>query len=65
MRVEDFRPQYPNSSQIEIGDRSERDPKHYTTTYANHFFPAKREMPTLHAGIKASRNQWIHSRMQK
>jgi len=45
--------------------RSEEDPKHYVTTYGNSFLIKKSELPTLHPGITATRNQWIHSRMQK
>ena len=35
MNVPSFKPPYPNSSHIEIGCRTQRDTKHYNTTYRN------------------------------
>lgn len=66
MGVSSFRPPYPNSSQIQIGQRSERDDKHYVTTYGNSFLTNPRnQTPTNHPGIEAYRNKWVRSRLAK
>ena len=51
MGIPDFRPPYPNSSKIEIGQRSSRDVKHYVTNYGNSFIPKAKYVPTNHPGI--------------
>jgi len=51
MGISDFRPPYPNSSKIEIGERSNRDVKHYLTNYGNSFIKKPVYVPTNHPGI--------------
>lgn len=65
MNVADFRPPYPNSSQIQFGQRSQRDVKHYVTTYGNSFLIKQKQLPTNHPGIEAYRNKWVRSRLAK
>ena len=66
LAVPDFRPPYPNTSHIEIGQRSERDVKHYETNYSNSYLRKNRsEVPTSHPGIQAFRNKWVRSRLAK
>lgn len=65
MGIADFRPPYPNTSHIEIGQRSERDVKHYITTYGNSFITKHNQVPTNHPGIEAFRNKWVRSRLGK
>ena len=64
MYIENFRPPYRNSSQIEMGQRSKRDVKHYLSTYRNDMIPKNwAEVPTNHPGIQAYRNKWLRSRL--
>jgi hypothetical protein len=63
MGIADFRPPYPNSSHIEIGDRTKRDVKHYMTNYSNSFIRDRKQVPTSHPGIQAFRNKWLKSRI--
>ena len=65
MGIPDFRPPYPNSSHIEIGNRSCRDVKHYVTNYGNSFITRPHYVPTSHPGIQAFRNKWVRSRLAK
>jgi hypothetical protein len=65
MSIADFRPPYPNSSKIEIGHRSNRDVKHYSTNYGNSFITKSNYVPTNHPGIEAFRNKWVRSRLAK
>ena len=64
MVIEDFRPPYPNSSKIEIGQRTKRDVKHWLSTYRNDMIAKNHnEVPTNHPGIQAYRNKWLRSRL--
>ena len=66
LEVPSFRPPYPNSSKIQIGQRSERDVKHYVTNYGNSFINKPHiHVPTSHPGIEAFRNKWVRSRLAK
>ena len=65
MTVPDFHPPYPNSSHIEIGNRKERDVKHYQTTYRNSMIYEPKQLVTNHPGIQAFKNKWLRSRLAK
>lgn len=65
MKVADFKPPYPNSSHIEIGARTQRDTKHYLTTYKNDLIFEGKKLKTSHPGIQAYKNKWLRSRLQK
>lgn len=65
MGIRDFKPPYPNSSHIEIGARTQRDTKHYQTTYRNDLLAGKKEIQTSNPAIQAFKNKWLRSRLQK
>lgn len=52
-----FIPPYRNSSVIELGNRSNRDDKHWKSTYRNNFV-GKWNVLSSHPGIQAARNKW-------
>lgn len=65
MNIPDFKPRYPNSSQIEIGGRSMKDEKHYITTNKNKILYEGKTLKSMHPGIQAFRNKWLRSRIEK
>lgn len=65
MEIPSFKPPYPNSSHIEVGNRNKRDVKHYLTTYRNDMIHEAKQIQTNHPGIQAFRNKWLRSRLQK
>lgn len=65
MDIPDFKPPYPNSSHIEVGNRNNRDVKHYLTTYRNDMIFEGKTLKSNHPGIVAFKNKWLRSRLQK
>lgn len=65
MGIPDFKPPYPNSSHIEMGNRSRRDTKHYLTTYRNDMIFESKHIQSSHPGILAFKHKWLKSRLQK
>ena len=65
MNVPSFKPPYPNSSHIEIGCRTQRDTKHYNTTYRNDLIFQGKQYKSSHPGIQAFKNKWMRSRLAK
>ncbi len=65
MDIPDFKPPYPNSSHIEVGNRNSRDVKHYLTTYRNDMIFEGKNLKSNHPGIQAFKNKWLRSRLQK
>jgi hypothetical protein len=64
MLIPDFKPPYRNSSQIEIGNRSTRNTKHYLSTYRNDMIYIGKLPEINHPGIQAFKNKWLRSRLQ-
>jgi hypothetical protein len=68
LNIPDFIPNHPNNSRnVMIGNRYEKDVKHYVSNYGNgnSFVHESRRLPSNHPGIQAFRNKWIKSRLEK
>lgn len=68
LNIPDFIPNHPNNSRnVKIGDRHEKDMKHYVTNYGNgnSFVHESKRLASNHPGIQAFRNKWIKSRLEK
>jgi len=58
--VQDARKPPKNSSQIEFGDRSVADKKHFVTTNKNTYGSLAKNEPITNGGIVAEKTKWSH-----